>query len=94
VIDLSSKVPPGGKVIKIKVTLNYTAYRIPDTFQILYQGAVVFNSGKISGSGSKTIVANGSSPRATIRVYSPDRNTSWKWSAKTKVAIIKPAPAQ
>ncbi|MBF0633744.1 MAG: hypothetical protein HQK85_03715 [Nitrospinae bacterium] len=79
-IDGSSQLV-GYTVTGVSVTLTYEAYTVPDQFQIIYEGSVIFDSGVTSGGGSTTIDVGGSSPYVTIRVMTPDSGTAWVWDA-------------
>lgn len=72
----------GRTVVGIKATVKYNSYSIPDTFQIVYNGAVIQSSGHVSGDGTLVGNAQGNSPVVVVRVLSPDVGTAWicSWS--------------
>lgn len=76
------------KVTGVKVTVHYEAYGIPDTFQILYNGAAIANSGSVSGSGTLTGSGQGNAAQVTIRVISSnDKSTQWTWSSSAEFFV-------
>lgn len=88
VIDASSQLV-GYTVSGVSVNLNYEAYTVPDQFQIIYEGRVIYDSGVVSGAGSPTADAAGTSPYVTIRVITPDSGTAWVWSASVSFVAQK-----
>lgn len=87
VIDGSAQIG-NGTVKGVKVSLDYQAYTIADTFQIVYNGAVIANSGSVSGSGTISGSAAGDSKKVTIRVISSsNEGTEWKWSARVDYSV-------
>ena len=75
-------------VTGVKVTINYEAYDIPDTFQIVYEGNVIANTGSISGSGTFTASGQGTSSSVTIRVISSsNQGTQWTWSGSVEFFV-------
>ncbi len=86
VIDGTSALA-GRLVTGVKVTLSYTAYTIPDEFQIIYGGSVLASSGNTSGSSTLTGSGIGNSPVVTIRVITRETSTSWKWDAQVEYSV-------
>ncbi len=74
----------GKTVAGVTVKLSYNAYRIPDSFSIIYDGKSLGGSGMTSGSGSISGKSAGSSSSVTIRVLSNQekKTTKWNWSAE------------
>lgn len=87
-IDASSQLV-GYTVSGVSVNLNYEAYSVPDEFQIIYEGRVIYDSGVVSGSSSPTADATGTSPYVTIRVLTRDSGTAWFWSASVSFVAVK-----
>lgn len=78
----------GRTVTGVKVTLNYNAYDIPDSFQILYGGSSIASTGPTSGGGTLTGNGSGSTPSVVIRVISSqDQSTAWEWSASVEFLV-------
>jgi hypothetical protein len=88
VIDASSQLV-GYTVTGVSVNLSYEAYTVPDQFQIIYEGRVIYDTGVVSGAGSPTADVAGSSPHVTIRVITPDAGTAWVWSASVSFVAVK-----
>lgn len=71
----------------IRCTLSYNAYSVPDQFQIIYEGNVIFDSGDISGSGVAQPIAAGTSPQVMIRVITATGGTAWDWTALLEISV-------
>lgn len=89
VIDISSKLSSDDTVTGVSATLNGNAYRIPDQFQIIYQGKVIKASGLISGGTSVKGSAKGSSPQVVMRVIASKERTKWTWTGSASFTIQK-----
>lgn len=87
IIDATSLIPAGKTVKRISVSLSYNAYSIPDQFQIIYEGNIIYDSGMTSGSNTVNISQNGSTPMVTIRVIGNNLGTVWNWSATATFAV-------
>lgn len=87
-IDAASQLV-GYTVTGVSVGITYDAYTIPDRFQIIYEGRVIYDSGVVSGAGSPTADATGTSPYVTIRVTTPSAGTAWVWSASVSFIAVK-----
>jgi len=74
-------------VTGIRCTLDFEAYSIPDQFQIIYEGAVLADSGDTSGGGQIQGTAGGTSPMVTIRVITASGGTAWDWSALLEISV-------
>ncbi len=59
---------------------SWNAYGIPDRFQIFYQGALIFDSGVISGAGSATVVYAGAATSVLVRVTGSTSGTFWEYT--------------
>jgi len=79
----------GGRTIRgVRVTVFYSAYTVPDQFQIIYEGSKIADSGVVSGSDSIQGTGRGSSPIVTIRVLTPRGGTAWDWSATVEFSVV------
>jgi len=58
---------------------TWSAYSIPDRFEVLYEGRTLLDTGSVSGSGSRTLTFSGSSRNVTVRVTGPGY-TQWTYT--------------
>lgn len=81
IIDATASIPAGKTVKRITVTLEWGSYSIPDQFQVIYEGNVIYDTSMVSDTGVINVSHDGTSPKVTIRVITNEPNTVWDWSA-------------
>ena len=57
---------------------DWDAQNIPDQFEVIYEGNVIFDTGSVSGTGTQQIPYSGSSSQVTVRVTGPS-GTAWSY---------------
>lgn len=80
-IDASTSIPAGKTVKRVTVDLDWSAYSVPDQFQVIYEGNVIYDTSMVSDFGRINVSHDGASAQVTIRVITNDPNTVWDWSA-------------
>jgi hypothetical protein len=61
-------------------TFTWDAYTVPDQFDVKYENNLLFSTGNISGSGSKSITYSGSSTTITVVVTGSTAGTAWNYT--------------
>jgi len=65
---------------------EWTAFTIPDQFQVIYEGSTIFDTGLVSGGGSTIVlVPSGTSTQVTVRVNGPQAGTAWTYRVNCPV---------
>ena len=62
-------------------TFSWDSFAVPDRYEVLYEGTVIFDTGNVSGSGTQQIVYGpGATTRVTVRTTGQAAGTLWRYT--------------